>query len=110
MLFCRQDPDSIFLELIFVDSAVIAAAAESVQLVDDDILERFPGAVGDHAQEIRPVIGPGRQGPVDVGADDFQILTFRVGRALANLAVDGLFPLFVRGKTGIDDGFCSFFH
>ena len=52
MLFCRQDPDSIFLELIFVDSAVIAAAAESVQLVDDDILERFPGAVGDHAQEI----------------------------------------------------------
>lgn len=98
--------DAILFEFVFVDGAVVPAAAEAVELIDNDVLNLSAGAVSNHAQEVGPIIGAGGHGPVDIGTDDFQVLVFGEFRTFTNLAVDGFFSLFVRGKACVDNSIC----
>ena len=94
---CRGDElHAALLQFRLVESTVVAASGEAVELPDDDEAERLFLRVEDHALEVGALVGAARYGAVDVLADDLKIVLFAEGMAIAELTFDGQFRLGVR--------------
>ena len=97
-----EDLDVVFFELRFVPGAVVTVPGKSVQLPDQDHIKQTLGAVLYHPLEIRTVVSLGGQGPVNVGADNSDLIFLAIGGTLPQLALNAFLPLIVAGVTGVN--------
>ena len=100
---CRDNADSVLLELVLIQRRVIAVACEAIQLPDEDTLKLLFLGIDNHALKIRPVICSTGDGAVNVFADDGNVISTGILIAIAQLTFDGLLGLVVRRVSRIND-------
>ena len=96
--------DAVLFELALVIDCVVAVAGKAVQFPNQNRVEDLPGAVLDHSLKLGTVVGLGGVGPVDVSADDGDVVALSIVLAVPELAFNGGFALAVGGVAGVDDG------
>ena len=88
---------------------VISVPGEAVQLPNKDHVKQSLGTVLYHALEVRAVIGLGGQGPVNIAANDSNIVFLAIRCTLPNLSLNDLLPLVVGKIASINYSFHSSF-
>lgn len=78
---------------MLVDGAVVPITGKAVGLIHDDHLKDFLAAVIDHSLKLAAIVRLARYFPVNVGADDPQIILFGVLGTHSQLALDRLLGL-----------------
>ena len=103
ILFRRENPDAVLFKRGFIRCGIVTVPAESVEGIDDDVLEPLFRRILNHSLELRAAVGLSGYGAVGILADYLDVLAFGKFTAFLNLLFNGSFPLAVRGKTGIYD-------
>ncbi len=99
-----DDGDAAQIELPLVDGVVVAIAGKAVELVDDHVVAGVLRDFAHHLLKGRAVVHGAGDGTVGVCLDQLDVVCLTVGADGAELCVDALGSLLVRGEARVGDG------